>query len=80
VHPSSDLLQFKNLIQFISLRYYTQDQERLIASWFKWTFPVPVLMIEFHEDEVFIVLSCDSQPVLCRMELMTETPGGVYPV
>ena len=57
-------------------RYYTQDQERLIASWFKWTFPVPVLMIEFHEDEVFIVLNCDSQPVLCRMELMTETPGG----
>jgi hypothetical protein len=37
-------------------RYYTQDQERLIASWFKWTFPVPVLLVEFHEDEVYIVL------------------------
>lgn len=57
-------------------RYYTQDQERLIASWFKWTFPAPVLLAEFHEDEVFIVLQADSQPVLCRMELLTETPGG----
>jgi len=47
-------------------RYYTQDQERLIASWFKWTFPAPVLLAEFHEDEVFIVLQTDSQPVLCR--------------
>jgi len=57
-------------------RYYTQDQERLIASWFKWTFPAPVLLVEFHEDEVFIVLQGDTQPVLCRMELLTETPGG----
>lgn len=57
-------------------RYYTQDQERLIASWFKWTFPAPILMVDFHEDEVFIVLKTDSQPVLCRMELLTETPGG----
>ena len=57
-------------------RYYTQDQERLTASWFKWTFPAPVLMVEFHEDEVFIVIQGDTQPVLCRMELLTETPGG----
>ncbi len=57
-------------------RYYTQDQERLIASWFKWTFPGNVLLADFHEDEVFIVIQADNQPVLCRMELLTETPGG----
>lgn len=57
-------------------RYYTQDQERLIASWFKWTFPTDILLVDFHEDEIFIVLSADDGPVLCRMELLTETPGG----
>lgn len=57
-------------------RYYTQDEERLLASWFKWTFPANVLLAELHEDEMFIVLEGDSQPILCRTELMTETPGG----
>ena len=57
-------------------RYYTQDDERLLASWFKWTFPANVLLLELHEDELFMVLDGDSQPILCRMELMTETPGG----
>lgn len=57
-------------------RYYTQDTERLIASWFKWTFPCDVLFVEFHEDEVYVVLDCDDQPVLCKMDLLTDTPGG----
>lgn len=67
-------VQEPNSVYFF--RYYTQDDERLLASWFKWTFPAQVLLIELHEDEIFIVLDADDQPVLCRMELMTETPGG----
>lgn len=57
-------------------RYYTQDNERLLASWFKWTFPSEVLLVEFHEDEIFMVLQGDDYPVLCHSELLTETPGG----
>jgi hypothetical protein len=57
-------------------RYYTQDNERLLASWFKWTFPCEVLLLEFHEDEVYIILKGDDKPILCQMQLLTETPGG----
>ena len=76
---SASLFGFSSVQEPESLylfRYYTQDSERLIASWFKWTFPAPILVAELHEDEAFIVLNCDNQPVLCRMELLTETPGG----
>jgi hypothetical protein len=57
-------------------RYYTQENERLLASWCRWTFPADILMCEFHEDEIFIVLNTDDGPVICHSELMTETPGG----
>ena len=57
-------------------RYYTQDNERLLASWFKWTFPSEVLLVEFHEDEIFMILEGDDYPILCHSELLTETPGG----
>jgi len=76
---SASVFGFKSIQEPDSIyffRYYTQDEERLLASWFKWTFPAEVLMLELHEDELFIVLQGDDQPILCRMELMTETPGG----
>ena len=57
-------------------RYYTQDQDRLVASWFKWTFPGNLRMIEFSEDTVYIAMECDNETVLCHMNLLTETPGG----
>ena len=63
----------KNLYLF---RYYTQENERLLASWFRWTYPSDILMCEFHEDEIFIILNTDDGPIICHSELMTETPGG----
>lgn len=57
-------------------RYYTQDQERLVASWFKWTFPGDLRMIRFDEDMVYVVMETDNGLVLCHMNLLTETPGG----
>lgn len=57
-------------------RYYTQDQDRLVASWFKWTFPGNLQMMEFSEDTAYIAMECDNETVLCHMNLLTETPGG----
>lgn len=57
-------------------RYYTQNQERLMASWFKWTLPGDILMMEFVEDEVFAVIQADDEAVLCHMNLLTEGAGG----
>ena len=57
-------------------RYYTQNQERLMASWFKWTLPGDILMMEFVEDEVFAVIQGDDEAVLCHMNLLTEGAGG----
>ena len=76
---SASLFGIKSIQEPESLylfRYYTQDNERLLASWFKWTFPSEVLLVEFHEDEIFIVLEGDDNPILCHSELLTETPGG----
>lgn len=57
-------------------RYYTQDTDRLIASWFKWTFPSELLLLEFVQDEGFIVMQTDGGAVLCQLNLLTESPGG----
>lgn len=57
-------------------RYYTQDQERLVASWFKWSFPGNLLMSEFSEDMMYGVIDTDSGVVLTHLNLLTESPGG----
>lgn len=57
-------------------RYYTQGDERQLASWFKWQFPAPINLCEFHEDEFFFVLQADNGPVLGRMLVLAESPGG----
>ena len=57
-------------------RYYTQNQERLMASWFKWTFPGEIRMMEFVEDEVFMAIQTDNGVALCQMNLLTEGAGG----
>lgn len=63
----------KNLYLF---RYYTQDNERLIASWFRWTLPGDVKMFHLDRDEAYAIIQCDTDLVLVSMELLTETPGG----
>ena len=76
---SASLFAFRSVQEKEELylfRYYTQDTERLIASWFKWTFPGEVELVDFHEDEVFGVLKTDSGSVLIHIGLMTESPGG----
>jgi len=57
-------------------RYYTQGNERQMASWFKWVFPAPIRMIDFLEDEVFFVLDGDSTPILGSLLLLTDSPSG----
>lgn len=57
-------------------RYYTQGDERQLASWFKWKFPAPIELVDFHEDEVFFVVQADDGPVLGNMLMLTESPGG----
>lgn len=57
-------------------RYYTQGNERQLASWFKWTFPAPIELMSFDEDEIYFVLKGDSGPILGNMLLLTESPGG----
>ena len=57
-------------------RYYTQDTERLVASWFRWVFPGDLLLFELVQDEAFIVMQCDNEVVLSQINLLTESPGG----
>jgi len=57
-------------------RYYTQDNERLIASWFRWKFPGNLVMFKFDNDEAYAVIDTDNELALVSFELLTETPGG----
>lgn len=57
-------------------RYYTQGNERQLASWFKWIMPAPINLMDFHEDEFFFVLAGDDGPILGNMLVLTESPGG----
>lgn len=57
-------------------RYYTQDNERFLSSWFKWTFPGEVVLFELVESEAYIVLKADNEFIFLQMSLLTESPGG----
>lgn len=57
-------------------RYYTQGNERQLASWFRWIMPAPILLTDFHEDEFFFVLNGDNGPILGNLLAITESPGG----
>jgi len=47
-----------------------------MASWFKWTFPGEIRMMEFVEDEVFMAIQTDNGVALCQINLLTEGAGG----
>ena len=57
-------------------RYYTQDTERLLASWFKWVLPGDILLTEFDEDNAVFVVKTDNEVALCTANLITESAGG----
>lgn len=57
-------------------RHHTRATERLMASWFKWRFPANVVMFDFYQDEISIVLEGDTGYVLGKIHLLTEQPGG----
>jgi hypothetical protein len=63
----------RNLYLF---RHHTRANERLMASWFKWQFPAPVVLYDFYQDEVTIVIKGDTGYVLGHINLLTEQPGG----
>ena len=60
-------------------RFYNAGSERQFASWFKWVMPGNVEMFEFDHDIMYAVVrmnNSNSQRVLCKMNLLTESPGG----
>lgn len=60
-------------------RFYNAGSERQFASWFKWTMPGPVELFEFDHDIMYAVVRMNNQTgqrVLCKMNLLTESPGG----
>jgi hypothetical protein len=60
-------------------RFYNAGNERQFASWFKWELPGPIEMFEFDHDILYVVVrmnGSNSQRVLCKINLLTESPGG----
>lgn len=60
-------------------RFYNAGSERQFASWFKWVLPGNIEMFEFDHDIMYAVVrmnNSNSQRVLCKMNLLTESPGG----
>ena len=57
-------------------RFFNNGQQRVMASWFKWIMPGEVEMIEFDHDVMFVVLKQDSNYVLTKATLLTDTPNG----
>lgn len=60
-------------------RFYNAGNERQFASWFKWNLPGQIEMFEFDHDILYVVLRMNgsaSQRVLCKVNLLTESPGG----
>ena len=60
-------------------RFYNAGNERQFASWFKWKLPGEVIMMDFDHDVLYTVIKMNdsnSQYVLCKLNLLTESPGG----
>lgn len=58
-------------------RFFNSGNDRQMASWFKWTVPGDVDVIDFDHDRLFIVYTTDSgSKILTHVNLLTDSPGG----
>lgn len=60
-------------------RWFNNQNERVLSSWSKWTIPTDILMVDFDQDDMYMVLQGTNGPFLSTMKLLTETPGGAIP-
>ena len=73
------MLSRRDLDSLYLFRFYNAGNERQFAAWFKWDLPGTVEFFEFDHDTLYVVLQINgstSQRVLCKMNLLTESPGG----
>lgn len=57
-------------------RFFEDGSKRVMFSWFKWLLPSEVAMMEFDHDTLFLVTKHNSNHVLSKVNLLTDTPGG----
>lgn len=58
-------------------RFFTQGNQRAMASWFKWTFPAPVHGLFFYQETAYVIMCPDGGPaVLGTMDLLSDSPSG----
>lgn len=59
-------------------RFFDRGNERVMASWFKWTFPAPVQTVFFYLETAYVLLRTGANTtILARMNLLSDSPGGV---
>jgi hypothetical protein len=57
-------------------RWFNNQSERVLSAWSKWTMPAEILLVDFDQDDMYIVLQGTNSPYLTTTKLLTETPGG----
>jgi hypothetical protein len=57
-------------------RWFNDQNQRVLSSWSKWTMPGNILMVDFDQDDMYLVLQGTNSAYLTTMKLLTETPGG----
>lgn len=58
-------------------RSFDNGNERLMASWFKWTFPAPVRALFFYKETVYVLmLVAASTTILARMNIQSDNASG----
>lgn len=58
-------------------RYFNRGNDRVMASWFKWTFPAPVQGLFFYQEVAYVIMRPHSGPtVIGTMNLLSDSPSG----
>jgi hypothetical protein len=59
-------------------RFFNRGNERVMASWFKWTMPTEVKAIFFYQETLFVLMRCPSGcgTIITKMSLLSDGPSG----
>jgi hypothetical protein len=59
-------------------RFFNRGNERVMASWFKWTMPTEVKAIFFYQETLFVVMRCPAgcNTIVSKMSLLSDGPSG----
>ena len=69
------LLSKQELSNMYLYRFFTNGDQKVLSSWFRWKLPGTIEMVDFDQDIMYVVTKHGSNYVLSTVSLVTDTPS-----